>query len=178
MSERRGAPAEAPAGGLWWRHGLRMAIAATVLVVAGAAPARAAPQPVAWPALQLVDGTTAAPDRWRGRPMVVVFWATWCGFCERHNAHLERLHRSLDGRGPQILGVAIDGNAGSVGRMVRARGWSFPVVVDDGRLRRQFTPRRIVPTTCLMDAQGIVRQCIPGEMTEDDVMGLARLPAT
>lgn len=178
MSLRLALSARAGAGGPSRRDGLLAAVAIALLIAAGASPARAATQPVAWPTLRLVDGSTVAPEHWRGRPAVVVFWATWCGFCERHNARIERLFRSLDGRGPRIIGVSIDGNARSVGRLVRERGWTFPVTLDEGSLRRQFTPWRIVPMTCLLDAQGIVRQCIPGEMSEDDVMGLARLPAT
>lgn len=154
----------------------RRALAGVLVLASASALAQAPAQPVAWPALRLADGRTVAADHWRGRPMVVVFWATWCAFCERHNARVQKLFESLDGREPQVLGVSIDGDAVSVGRLARARGWRFPVAVDDGSLRRQFTPRRLVPMTCLVDPQGLVRQCIPGEMTEDDVMGLARLP--
>ena len=152
------------------------ALAGALLLASAAVSAQASPPPVAWPTLRLVDGRTVAADHWQGRPMIVVFWATWCGFCERHNARMQRLFESLGGRAPQILGVSIDGDAASVGRLALRRGWSFPLVVDDGSLRRQFTARRMVPMTCLLDARAVVRQCIPGEMSEDDVMGLARSP--
>jgi hypothetical protein len=37
-----------------------------------------------------------------------------------------------------------------------------------------FTPRRVIPMTCVLDRSGTLRELIPGEMTESDVLGLAR----
>lgn len=151
-----------------------LAVAAAALGLAPGGAAGAGPTTVNWPALKLVDGTTLDAGRLGASPVVVVFWATWCGFCERHNARVERLHRSLQGGVPLVVGVAIDGDAAGVGRMARERGWTFPVAVDDGSVRRQFTARRVVPMTCIVGEGGRLRQCIPGEMSEDDVMSLAR----
>jgi thiol-disulfide isomerase/thioredoxin len=152
------------------RVGLLAAIAFALV-----SPVRAAAPPIVWPTVRLVDGTRLAPQHWQGRATVVVFWATWCGFCERHNQRIEKLYRSLSGRDPRILAVSIDGDDASVRRLARGRGWTFPVAVDDGALRAPFTTRRLVPMTCIVDTQGAVRQCIPGEMSEPDVMVLARL---
>ncbi|MBL8361530.1 MAG: TlpA family protein disulfide reductase [Rubrivivax sp.] len=153
------------------REWLVRAAGAAAAAVAGAAQAA---QTIAWPALRLIDGSTLAPEAWQGRAGIVVFWATWCGYCERHGARIEQLHRSLQGRGPRILGACIDGDDASVGRLARARGWSFPVAVDSVGLRARFTARRVVPMTCLVDASGTLKLSIPGEMAEDDVMGLPR----
>jgi len=161
-----------------WRSLVARASAVVlVLLLLGAGPAIAAGPArteVNWSGLKLAAGTQLDPARLKGSPVIVVFWATWCGFCERHNARVDRLHRALGGQPQQVLGVAIDGNAESVGRFVRAKGWTFPVAVDDGSIRRQFTARRMVPMTCLVDAAGTIGQCIPGEMSDDDVMSLAR----
>ncbi len=156
------------------------ALATTVglALLVGSAPIGAAAPAAAgidWAGLKFAEGSRLDADRLKGAPVIVVFWATWCGFCERHNVRVERLYRSLQGQSPQVLGVAIDGDRVSVGRFVRARGWTFPVAVDDGSIRRQFTARRMVPMTCVVGASGDIRQCIPGEMAEDDVMALARV---
>ncbi|MFN0184161.1 MAG: TlpA disulfide reductase family protein [Aquabacterium sp.] len=132
---------------------------------------------VRWPTLQPVVGPPIEPAQLDGRPVILVFWATWCGFCERHNARIERLHRAVDPQALRIVGMAIDGDAASVARLARQRGWTFPQVLDEGRLRPRFTPRRLVPMTCVVDAQGQPQPCIPGEMSEDDVMALRALAA-
>lgn len=153
---------------------LAAGLVAAALTAAPALASGAGPTVVTWSSLKLVDGSTLDAGRLGASPVVVVFWATWCGFCERHNARVERLYRSLQGGAPLVVGVAIDGDAASVARMARDRGWTFPVAVDNGSVRRQFTPRRLVPMTCVVAAGGQLRQCIPGEMSDDDVMALGK----
>ena len=137
------------------------------------APAQA--MAVDWPAIALLDGSSLSPASWREQPSVVVFWATWCAYCKRHNAHVEALYRATRGQAPlRVLGVAMDTDAEAVRRAVAQNGYSFPVALDDGSLRARLTPRRVIPMTCLIDRQGRLLQAIPGEMAADDVLGLAR----
>lgn len=132
-------------------------------------------QRVDWPPLTLTDGRVLAPADWADTAAVLVFWATWCPFCRRHNAHIERLYREAAGPHLRVLGVALDAAAPAVARYMQTNGYSFPVVAGEPALRDRFTPRRVIPMTCLVDRQGVLRQCIPGEMAEDDVLALARL---
>ncbi len=182
---RADAPLQAAVTGV---QRLRRGVAVASLLLAcapGLALAQDDPPPVhiTWPALTLVDGSTLAPDAWAGTAAVVVFWATWCAYCRRHNAHVDALHSLLQTRAAssqtppplRVLGVAIDGDAASVRRYLAAQGYRFPVVAGQAELRRQFSARRMVPLTCLVDAAGRLRQCIPGEMARDDVLGLASL---
>ena len=135
------------------------------------APAQA--EAVDWPAISLLNGGTLSPASWREQPSVVVFWATWCAFCKRHNAHVEALYRTHGGQ-LRVLGIALDRDAGAVRQAVARNGWTFPVALDDGSLRARLTPRRVIPMTCLIDRQGRLLQAVPGEMAADDVLGLAR----
>lgn len=154
------------------------------LLLAGAAAPWAplattvAAQPAAvidWPAITLLDGSTLSPPSWRQQPAVVVFWATWCAYCKRHNLHVQALYRATQGQAPlRVLGVAMDTDAQAVRRAVAQNGYSFPVALDQGQLRQRLTTRRVIPMTCLIDRQGRLLQAIPGEMAADDVLGLAR----
>lgn len=128
-----------------------------------------------WPAITLLDGTMLSPPSWRQQPAVVVFWATWCAYCKRHNQHVEALYRASRTQAPlRVLGVAMDSDAEAVRRAVVQSGYSFPVALDQGLLRQRLTTRRVIPMTCLIDRQGRLLQAIPGEMAADDVLGLAR----
>lgn len=151
------------------------------LLLAGAvapwAPWAAAQPPtqVDWPVITLLDGGTLTPQSWREQPAVVVFWATWCAYCRRHNLHVEALYRATRRQAPlRVLGVAMDTDAQAVRRSVVHNGYSFPVALDNGQLRQRLTARRVIPMTCLIDRQGRLLQAIPGEMAADDVLGLAR----
>jgi peroxiredoxin len=148
--------------------------AAPVARVAGAQVATASPV-IEWPAIRLLDGSTLGPASWQGQAAVIVFWATYCPYCKRHNAHIDKLYRAMQGQALRVMGVALDSDADAVRRYMLGNGYQFPVSLDDGTLRRQFTARRVIPMTCVVDRQGRLLQAIPGEMAEDDVLGLSRV---
>jgi len=149
--------------------------AAGLAIAAPAGLAVAAPEFVNWPVMTLLDGQVLKPEDWRDMAAVLVFWTTGCPYCRRHNARIDRLHRTSAGANLRVLGVALDGDAAAVKRYMRAGNFSFPVLASMSGLRAQFTSRQMVPMTCLVDRQGRLRQQIPGEMAEDDVLGLADL---
>jgi thiol-disulfide isomerase/thioredoxin len=128
---------------------------------------------IQWPELRLLDGETLVPASWRGQPAIVVVWATYCPFCKRHNAHIDKLARQMRGQPLRILGLATDKDEAAVRRYMSANNYHFPVALDNGGLRSQLTPRRAIPMTCTIDRNGQLIQAIPGEMFEEDVMDLA-----
>jgi hypothetical protein len=71
--------------------------------------------------------------------------------------------------------VAQDADAERVRRYMAGNRYEFPVALDGGTLRQRLTPRRVIPMTCVIDPQGRLLQAIPGEMHEEDVLGLARV---
>lgn len=128
-----------------------------------------------WPAISLLDGRKIDATSWRGQPAIVVFWATYCPYCKRHNAHIEGLYRATQGQALRVLGVALDTDEDAVRRYMAVSGYTFPVAMDSGNLRQRLTTRRVIPMTCVLDRRGRLVQAIPGEMAEDDVLGFSRL---
>ena len=160
----------------WTRRRCIAALAATATGVAAGLRANAAPAArIEWPDLDWLNGEPVRRSDLEGRPVVVVFWATYCAFCKRHNAHIDKLYRATDPRRLRILGIAVDSDAGGVRRTMASNGYRFPVALDAGMLRRQFTERPVIPLTCTVDRDGRVGLCIPGEMTESDVLALGKL---
>lgn len=133
------------------------------------------PSPVAWPAIDLLDGTRLEPAAWRDTAAVVVIWATHCPFCRRHNVHLEKLHRAVAGKPLRVIAASVDRDPGVVRRYLQAQGYTFPVTMQGESLRRLFSPRTVIPLTVPVDRQGRAGTPIPGEMFEEDVLDLARL---
>ncbi|MEI7444875.1 MAG: TlpA disulfide reductase family protein [Burkholderiales bacterium] len=154
----------------------RLVVAAGAWAVApGAARALERGQPVDWPTLKMIDGSTLAPEAWVDRAAVIVFWATWCPFCTRHNPHLDTLSRAVAGRPMRVVGASLDRDPDLVRRHVREHGLGFPMTMDAQALRTRFgLTRRVTPTTVVVDRRGRFVQAIPGEMFEEDVMELAR----
>lgn len=138
------------------------------------APALAA-APRDWPAIELLDGPVLAPTHWQDRAAVLVFFATHCPYCRRHNHHIEKLHRASQGTRLQVLGAALDREPEPVRAYLRAAGHSFPVTMQGQRLRALFSARQVMPLTVSLDRQGMVRAMVPGEMFEEDVLELLAL---
>jgi thiol-disulfide isomerase/thioredoxin len=107
--------------------------------------------------------------QFRGRPLVVNFWATWCKPCRAEMPMLVAAHDRHRVAGLQILAVNLrDQERGrDVQRFVEEFRLPFPVLLDaHGRARRAFRVRAI-PTTIFIDSAGLVRLEHPGPLTEE-----------
>lgn len=175
-------PAWQGAAAAGWVHAAatRVAVGTAAAAAAGlAAPASATPakpgEKVRWPEVKLLDGRTWSAEQAQGQAVIVVFWSTTCPFCLRHNAHLEQLRRALAGQPVQILTAARDRDAQAVQRYLQRHGYGFAVTMDHAPLAEALSTRKVIPLTVLVDRQGRLKQVIPGEMFEEDVMALRNL---
>jgi thiol-disulfide isomerase/thioredoxin len=163
------------------RAWLRAAMGASWLGFLAAAGGRAvaAPaqpgQPVTWPEVALLDGRRWGPAQAQGKAVVVVFWSLHCPFCLRHNAHLDKLQRSLRGEPLEILTAVREPDAAAARRHMVHHGYRFAATLDAPALAAALAPRRVSPLTVTVDRAGRLLQVIPGEMFEEDVLELIRL---
>jgi thiol-disulfide isomerase/thioredoxin len=134
-------------------------------------------QAVPWPDMALLGGGRFGPEQAAGNAVVVVFWTTTCPFCRRHNQHVEKLHRAAAGKRLRVLGVARETDADAVAQYARAQGYSFPITLNQPALAQLLSPRRMVPMTVVVDRQGRLKQTLPGEMFEEDLLELLQLAA-
>lgn len=138
------------------------------------AMAAAEPRPVVWPAVRTLDGQPLPAPWLQGRATLVVFFSTSCAFCRRHIARLALLQQGQPALALQVLLAAQDSPVAAVPAYLVEQGWRFTTTLDSSPLHAALSPRRVVPLTCVIDRAGLLREVIPGEMAEDDVMGLAR----
>ena len=145
---------------------------------ARAAGPSAASVPLVWPTVELLDGGRFGAEQARQHDVVLVFWSTTCPFCRRHNQHVEKLHRAAlaQGRALRVLGVARDRDPEVVRRYALAQGYTFPITMAAAPLTDLVGARRVIPLTVVVDKTGRLRQAIPGEMFEEDVMELLEGP--
>jgi thiol-disulfide isomerase/thioredoxin len=180
--ETRPGAAAAVTGTAARRSALRVAAglgAAALLPPLQAAPAERG-QPVAWPRITLLDGRVLEPSHWAGRVGVVVFWATTCPFCRRHNQHVEKLQQAARAAGAAmtILGAARDTDAALIRRYAAAQGYSFAITQDVAPLAAAMAPRNLIPQTAVIGRDGRLVHLLPGEMFEEDLMELLALAET
>jgi thiol-disulfide isomerase/thioredoxin len=92
---------------------------------------------------------------WRGKPLLLVFWAPWCTVCGVEMPLLGELADHLGDRA-RVLGVGLAGTAGEKARFVTKHAPSFPNVDADDSVARTWG-LRAYPTIYLLDAEGVLR---------------------
>lgn len=104
----------------------------------------------------------------KGQPIVLVFWTTWCPGCVEGLTALETLHRRLrETHGLAVLAVNIMESAETVQPLVQQHGWTFSILLDgEGTVSTAYRIR-IAPTVLLIDAHGVVRDRLLGELDGD-----------
>ncbi len=141
-----------------------------------ASPA-AAGEAVRWPQVGLLDGKRWGAAQAEGKAVVAVFWSTTCPFCRRHNAHVEKLRLAAAGQPLELITIARETDPLVVQRYLQRHGWGFPVTLDQGPMSAALSTRNMIPLTVTVDRQGRLKQVIPGEMFEEDMLDLLKLAA-
>lgn len=108
--------------------------------------------------VELLDGRTVALSDFRGRPVLLNFWATWCGPCREELPDFQAVF-DLQG-GPEHFVVLAVNNMESretVRSYVEEVGLSFPVALDpEGRVNFDLYRIQGYPTSFLLDANGVI----------------------
>lgn len=113
--------------------------------------------------LTTLSGDTVRSDELLGRVVVVNFWATWCPPCRLEMPSLQKLHERRGGDGVVVLGFSIDAGGEAVVReFLRERAITYPVGMATAEHRRAFGGIPGVPTTLLIDREGVVRHRVVG----------------
>jgi cytochrome c biogenesis protein CcmG, thiol:disulfide interchange protein DsbE len=139
--------------------------------VLGADEALVQSYPAGTPAPELrlttLDGGTLDLAAYRGRPVLLNFWATWCGPCVRE---FPLLRRTLDQRRAQglvVLGVLVNDKAASARRFVREHGGTWPVGIDQGAKAAGAFKAIGLPETVFVRKDGTLATRVLGELTPE-----------
>jgi thiol-disulfide isomerase/thioredoxin len=120
------------------------------LRAAGFRPVETAPIPLDLPDL---EGKPRSLEEYRGRWVMVSFFATWCGPCAAELPALTTLHQAL-APGLEVLGVSVDDDVRLVAPFLQRRGGGFPAWIDLGGRTTARWKATALPTTWLVDPSG------------------------
>ena len=140
----------------------------TSMVRPAPAPASTADigQPVPPLRLPLVGGGEQDLEAYRGRVVLLNFWATWCEPCKAEMPAFERAQQRYRDRGLTVLGVNFQERDDEIAAFMQQVGVTFPSVVDrTGEVTRNWRATGL-PTTFLIDRQGIIRDVRVGAFTD------------
>ena len=136
---------------------MRLAAAlAAALLFAQAGVAATAPDAAPDIARADLGGTTVSLQDYRGKVVLVNFWATWCGPCLKEIPEFIAWQREFGRARLQIIGVSLDDDAAPVRRFVRQLPFDSPVVMGDAGIAKAYGGVLGLPTTFLVDARGAI----------------------
>jgi len=115
----------------------------------------------------LLDGTTLRSADLDGRPVLIVFWATWCPTCRKELPQLDQLYRRHKLAGFEILAVSIDAERLEVDEFWRDHDYGFPVAMRSDRHSAIFGVTKTPPRFFLIDRNGVLRFRHMGEIAID-----------
>jgi peroxiredoxin len=125
--------------------------------------------------LTTLDGRTIDLSAFRGKVVMVHFWATWCPPCVEEMPTLERLYRTMLGQDFELLAVSVDENgAQSVRPFMQRNRLSLPVLLDQRHAVADQYGTFKFPETYLVDREGVIRKKIIGaaDWTRPEAAGL------
>jgi len=126
--------------------------------------------------LQNLNGSPVNLGDFRGKVVLLNFWASWCGPCKKEIPALKRLYQVRKGPDFEILAVSLDRTAGDkVASFVNANQMEFPILLNpDGDMGGRYWVRGI-PTSFLLDKKGIVKWKVVGGKEWDGTEVLNRI---
>ncbi len=89
----------------------------------------------------------------RGKVVVLDFWATWCPPCKREIPDFINLQKAYGSKGLQIVGIALD-EPDKVVDFAQQNGMNYPVLLGDDAIAAKYGGIDGIPTTFLIDKQG------------------------
>lgn len=115
---------------------------------------------------ELIDGSTVTLSDFKGKPVIINFWATWCGPCVKEMPAFERLKENY-GDEIGILAVNCGEDADTIKDFADANGYTFPIALDEEYQVSMLYPTNSIPYTVVINGNGKVTHVSSGAVDAD-----------
>jgi len=125
------------------------------------------------PAFTLTDvtGKKVSLADYKGHPVVVNFWATWCGPCKLEMPWFEEMYGKYKAQGLVVLGLDQDDgdDKAAIAAAAKKIGVSYPILMPDEKTPKAYGGVDYLPETFYVDAKGDVVEATAGAPTRDEI---------
>ncbi|HSA96070.1 MAG TPA: TlpA disulfide reductase family protein, partial [Acidobacteriota bacterium] len=146
---------------------LMMLILTGCLLAAGTSCLRGQEENTPAPPFTLKDlaGNTLDLSAYRGKVLVLNFWATWCPPCRAEIPDFIDAYKELGPKGLEIIGVSTDQmSTAKLREWVSGVGINYPVAPADRKIIEDYRPGEYIPATIMIDKKGRIRYRHVGAM--------------
>ncbi len=121
--------------------------------------------------LVALNGETVSLSQFRGQPVLINFWAVWCAFCRLEMPDIQKAYDEYQDEGLVVLGVNVGEDAQTAEPFIQEMGVTFSILFDrDARVMRVYRLRGL-PTTVIVDREGVIRAIHLGLIEYQDIVG-------
>jgi thiol-disulfide isomerase/thioredoxin len=124
-------------------------------------------------ALTGTDEKTVALETYRGKPMIVNFWARWCGPCRVEIPELIKVHDKYQKKGLVVLGIGLEDKAESVRDFMKAYEMNYPVLLAKDKgielMQALGNPKAGLPYTVVVNRKGEIVASKLGAMNKAEL---------
>ncbi len=113
-------------------------------------------------ALTTLNGDEVSLADYRGKVVLVNFWATWCQPCVKEIPDLVKLRNTYKDQGFEVLGLVVNSPSNQVRKMVSDLGMNYPILPADARLASKFGNVTTIPRTFVLDTEGNIVEDVLG----------------
>lgn len=106
--------------------------------------------------LTALDGSRTSLSSFKGKVVLLSFWATWCGPCKQELPSMQALYKKMKAKGLEVVGVDLAEEKQLVSRFVTSNGLSFPILLDSDVSVGSAWGASSIPTNYLLDRSGRV----------------------
>ncbi len=114
----------------------------------------------------LLDGGHVSTAKWKGKVVVIDFWATWCPWCRAEMPAIEKMYGQYHGHGLEIVGVPLSDTAAAVRPYLKSNPKAaWPEIFDKGAGNAALAQKLGVsafPAQCVIDRHGVLRYTVVG----------------
>ncbi|MCB2181695.1 MAG: TlpA family protein disulfide reductase [Desulfobulbaceae bacterium] len=109
------------------------------------------------------DGKTVKSEEFKGKVLLVTFWATWCPPCMQEIPSLIELQEEFGPEGFSVVAVSVDqGGSKPVKKIITKTGINYTVLMADSKITRDFGGIVGIPTSFLINKEGNIAKSYPG----------------
>jgi peroxiredoxin len=120
--------------------------------------------------LKSLDGRQVRLSDYRGKAVLLNFWATWCAPCKIEMPWFVDLQKQYGAQGLQVIGIAMDDSSeDTIAKFAQQMGINYPVLIGKEAVGDAYGGVQFLPTTFFIDRQGRVVDRVFGLVSHSDI---------